>query len=167
MTSGPRVLPASGLITITNLVGGSNSSGTVTDTAAPGWGNSGYSSVESIVGDGWIQFVASEITTDRMIGISVTDVDQNFTTIEFAFYLEGGIGRILEYESGSNQGGAIGSYVNNVTVLKIAREGTQIKFYIDGVLAYTSLTTPSVGPYVVDTAMFTNGSTIKPITMSQ
>src|SRR5262245_59509587 len=120
-----------GQITITNLVGASNSDGSVTKSAADGWGNAGYSSFESISGDGYIDFVVTETNTDRMVGLSTIDTDQNFTTIEYAFYFDSA--NVLRiYQSGSHQGG-FGSLTANITQLRIKRNGTSIEYYKDDI----------------------------------
>lgn len=153
-----------GLITITGLVGGSNSSGTVTKNVADGWGTAGYTSVESITGDGYIEWTATESNTDRVIGLSTVDTDLSFNTIEFGWYLESAA--VLDnFESGASPYTQT-SYVANTTTFRIAREGTQIKYYKNGLLEYTSAATAPVGALFVDTAIYQNGATIPPITMS-
>jgi hypothetical protein len=143
--------------------------GTVTKTAADGWGSAGYSSVESLTDDGYIEFTATESTTDRMVGLSTNDRDQSYTSIEYAWYLAsgGGPNSSLIYFSGSSVGVSFGPYTPGVTVFRIAREGTSIKFFKDGVLQHTiSVGVPS-GPLHVDTAMYQNGCTIGPVSMHQ
>jgi peptide/nickel transport system permease protein len=47
----------------------------LTKTAALGWGNSGASSTRAIAsGDGYVEFVASETTSGRMVGLSNTHI---------------------------------------------------------------------------------------------
>jgi hypothetical protein len=53
------------------------------------WSTSGASSVEQIAAgaDGWVETTVAETTSSRIFGLSDRDVDQNYTTVDYAFYL--------------------------------------------------------------------------------
>ena len=59
-------------------------------------------------GDGYVEFVASELTRSRMLGLSSGDTNQGYADIDFALYINGS-GQVLVYEAGSNKG-TFGSY---------------------------------------------------------
>ena len=59
----------SGIITPTNVVGGSFASDVFTKSAGTAWGNSGFSSVESIEGDGYIEWTVTEVNKHRIVGL--------------------------------------------------------------------------------------------------
>jgi len=166
----PIVVPSGGTITITttNRVGVSESAGVVTKTAVDGWGNAGYSSVESITGDGWIEWTVTETNTDRMVGLSQSDPNQAIASEEFSWYQAAGSGTesLTIYESGGTGFGNFGPYVANTTVLRIERVGSTITYYKDGV-SKRAVTGATTNPLIVDVTMYTNGATVGPITMNQ
>jgi hypothetical protein len=142
----------------TNAVGVTVTANNLTKTAASGWGNSGASSTRAIAsGDGYVEFKAEEANTYRMCGLSNGDTNQNYLEPDFVIYLQGS-GSIAIYEKGASKG-SFGAYAGGET-FRVAVEGGVIKYYKDGVLLYTSTSAPTY-PLLVDTALYTNGATIK------
>ena len=60
-------------------------------------------------GDGYVELVASETNTSRMIGLSKGDSSQSYNDIDFAVYLYNGA-TLQVYERG-NAAGTFGAYV--------------------------------------------------------
>ena len=140
----------------TNAVGVTVSGNNLTSTGN-GWGTAGAVSTQSIAsGDGYVEFTASETTSYRMIGLSHGDTNQNFSDIDFAFYLEYG-GYLNIYEGG----GPVGNFGSFVTgdVLRVAVEGGVVKYRKNGTLVYISTITPTF-PLLVDTSLYSNGATL-------
>lgn len=61
--------------------------------------------------------------------------DQNYTSLDFAWYAENGTGHAIIYESGTaaNGGASFGNYTAN-TVFSITYDGNVVRYYLDGVL---------------------------------
>ena len=73
--------------------------------------NAGAVSTQAIVSmDGYVEVVASETTTHRMIGLSRGDTNQGYPDIDFALYLASGR-TLYVYEAGVNRG-SFGTYVS-------------------------------------------------------
>jgi len=148
-------------ITRTNLVGVIESGGNAVKTASSGWSNGGFSSVETLVGDGYIEWVAiGSISDHLMVGLSTTDADADFATIGFAIY-QGGSSLVI-YEGGSSVG-TFGTYTTS-TMFRMERVGSTLSYYKDGgLLRSTTITTADL---IVDCAINTSGGTVGPITLS-
>jgi len=112
-------------------------------------------------GDGYMEFAVSETTTHRMIGLSNKDVDQNYTSIAFAVYLNPS-GNLQVYEMGVNQG-SFGSYATG-DVVRVAVESGVVKYRRNGALLYTS--TAATYPLLVDTSLYTTGATLNNVVVS-
>lgn len=159
-TATPRTPTAN--VTWTNAVGVSVSGNNLTKTAAEGWGNAGAHSTQSFPsGDGYVEFTATETNTLRIIGLSKGDTNQNFTEIDFAFYLQNGAVLGI-YENGTNRG-SFGTYATG-DVLRIAVEGGVMKYRKNGTLLYTSAVAPSY-PLLVDTALYSPAATINSVVL--
>lgn len=140
----------------TNIVGVSASGNTLTKTAAAGWGNGGAASTSSRTGDFGIQFTASETNTYRLCGLSDTNADANYTTIDYAVYLVAD-GTAWVFENGVSRGN-FGAYQAG-DVFKINRTGTTIIYLKNDTVFYTS-TIASSGSLLVDTSLYSTGATI-------
>lgn len=151
------------VITPANVVGGTFTALVYTKSAASAWGNSGYFSAESIVGDGYIEWIVTAVTANKLVGLSTTDLDQNYTSIHYGFLMAGATYDI--YESGVART-VVGALVANVTSLKIERIGTTIDYYVNGV-SVRSVAGVTASPLFVDTALNENASTLGPILISQ
>ena len=150
-------------VTWQNAVGVSSVGNGLTKTASTGWANSGASSTQTIAsGDGYVEFTVSETNTDRMLGLSTVDSDQNYASVGFAILLADS-GTVYIFESGVSRGG-FGTYVTG-DKLRVAVEGGVVKYRKNGTLIYTSQLTPGY-PLLVDTALHTNGSTLSNVVIS-
>lgn len=140
----------------TDLVGVSVNGNDLTKTAGSGWGNSGAASDTTFTGDFGLEFTVSETNTYRMLGLSDSNINANYNTIDFGIYpIANGTFRV--YENGVYKG-SFGSYQAN-DVFKINRVGTTITYERNGVVFYTSATSSS-GPLLADAALNSYGSTI-------
>ena len=126
--------------------------------AGAAWAAAGAASVQQLPAgqNGWLEVVASEITTPRMVGLSDVNTDANYTTIDFALY-QTTAGALFVYENGTSRG-QFGTYAPG-DVLKIDRTGTSVKYYRNNVLFYTSLVASS-SLLMADAALHTQGATL-------
>lgn len=122
----------------------------------------GAASWNTVSNNGYMQFTATEINKYRMIGLSSTNTNANFTSIQYAYYLSVG-GSLLIYESGTGRG-SFGSYTTN-DILKIAVQNNVVKYYKNGVLLYTSVVTPTL-PMLVDVSINSVGGTVSNVIVS-
>ncbi|MBT1707601.1 RHS repeat-associated core domain-containing protein [Fulvivirgaceae bacterium PWU5] len=120
------------------------------------WGQSGAASQQILPAgqNGWVEFTASETGKPRMLGLSAQNTDANYTSIGYAFYLRVD-GSLAIRESGIERKIlAVGFKPGDI--LRIARVGTAIKYYQNGLEVYPAGTTvaqtPSTGQLLVDVA---------------
>lgn len=118
--------------------------------------NAGASSLLPIQNGNIFFFVAQETNRDRMIGLSNTDTDADFNTIEFAWYLRDN-GTLRIYENGSNIGD-FGSY-NSGDTFSIEISNNEIFYKQNGILRYISGNTP-VLPLIADVSINDEGGTV-------
>ena len=149
--------PAAAL-TWTKMVGVTANGNSITKTAVTGWGNGGASSLQTISGDGYIDFGGTQTNTYRMIGLSNSDVNANYNTIKYAIYL--GYGYFYVYENGVNRG-RFSTYTTSDR-FQVERQGTVIRYKKNGAVFYTS-TIASSGSLVVDTALYTKGAVVSDV----
>ncbi len=126
-------------------------------TQADQWGNSGAASIQQLQPgqDGWVEFITTEPSTSRVIGLSAVNADANYTSIDYAFHQSNG--DLLIVERGVVKK-TLGPYVPG-EVLRIERSGSEIKYLRDGISVETS-GIPSAGNLLIDVAFFSNGATL-------
>jgi RHS repeat-associated protein len=145
----------------TNAVGVSASGNNLAKTAADGWGNGGAASTQTInSGDGYVEFTATETNTARLCGLNHGDPDQSYG-IAFALGAWYG-GTLYLFEAGSYS--VLGSYSAGDR-LKVAVESGVVKYYQNGQLIHTSTVAPTY-PLLVDTSLYSNGSTLTNVVIS-
>jgi RHS repeat-associated protein len=148
----------------TNAVGVSVSGNNLTKTAADGWGNGGASSTQSITpGDGYVEFTATETDTYRMCGLSHGDDNQDYTDIDYAIYLTpGGIAYAYQY--------AVNTWVSVSFVagdhFRISIDNGVLNFRKNGVAFFTNNSPTLNYPLLVDTSLYSNGSTLTNVVIS-
>jgi PKD repeat protein len=124
---------------------------------ATGW-NAGAVSRKAIrAGDGYVEFVAGETGTARMVGLSHGDADADFRDIDFAIYPHIG-GSLHVYERGVYKAG-LGAYAAGDR-LRVAVEGGAVKYSRNGTVLYTSAAVPAY-PLLVDTSLYSSGATVR------
>ena len=131
-------------ITWTNLTGVSQNGTTLSKTSGTTAWDAGGFSVQSIPAgaDGYLEFMAGETTTNKMMGLSSTDANVNYTSINFAIYASTSAS-LKVYENGSLKG-TFGTYATT-DVLRVERQGTTVYYKKNGTTFYTStLTSTSV-----------------------
>ncbi|MEJ0055861.1 MAG: hypothetical protein WDN75_09555 [Bacteroidota bacterium] len=130
---------------------------------ASGWGSAGAASVQALPAntDGWMQVTVAETNTDRMIGFSAANSDANYASIDYALYMAPGIFSV--FESGQNKYQTTG--LTSGDILRIERINDTIRYYRNGILAYTS-ETPSTSSLLLDASFYAVGSTITNIMTS-
>jgi RHS repeat-associated protein len=122
-------------------------------TKVNAWGNAGAASTEQLPAgqNGWIEFTVFQGWGNIVLGLSDQNVDNNHNTIDYGIYFGGG-SVVRPYENGVAK-----SYppygIKAGDILKIERLGTQIRYYQNGILLYTSIV-PSTTSLVADIAIF-------------
>ncbi|MBT1710715.1 hypothetical protein KK062_20915 [Fulvivirgaceae bacterium PWU5] len=108
--------------------------------------------------DGWLEFTASEQNKSRMLGFSDQNLDADYTSLDYAFYLRDD-GVLQVREDGGKEKPSTGANMWTYKpgdVLRIARIGTAVKYYKNGAEIYPaemSVTqTSSTTPLMVDVA---------------
>lgn len=127
----------------------------LTKTSSDAW-DAGAASTQMFLGDVSASFTISETNTYRMFGLSHTDLNASYTSIEYAIYPKND-GTIGIYENGSSIGD-FGSYSIN-DILTVERIGTTIYYKKNGSTLYTSLISSSRNLFI-DTALYTLNATI-------
>lgn len=147
----------------TSAVGVSVAANSLTKIAGTGWANAGAASTQSLTsGDGYMEYTASETTTDRIIGLSHGDSNQNWDDVDFGLYSTGA-GVLQVFEAGVVRG-TVGTYATG-DVLRVAVEGGVVKYRKNGALLYTSTVAPTY-PLLVDCSFYNLGSTLSNVFIS-
>lgn len=146
----------------TDLVGSQVNSNTLSQAGPTGWGNSGAAS-ENVIDagvDGWVEFKA--ITgVSAMLGLSNSNVNSHYNTINYAFYINSS--SLVIYENGFNKQ-SLGACSTGES-LRIRRSGTTIEYVRNGLVVYTS-TVSSTSQLVVDVAFNSSGSRFEDVLIS-
>ncbi len=140
----------------TNTTGTTANGNTLTSTASTGWGNAGASTVNTLNpgSDGWVQFTVDNLTQQRAFGMSRTDVDANYTSIDYAFLVNGSSASVLL--AGASQ---TSFTVSQGDILRVERAGSTVYFKQNGIAVYT-LTNGYTTSMIGDASIYGNGSTI-------
>jgi hypothetical protein len=122
----------------TNAVGVSISGNSLTKTAATAWGNAGAASTQTLnSGDGYVEMIVGETGHARIFGLSHTDSNQSWDTIDFGLHCSNHANNtIYVYESGTERG-TFGAYAVG-DKLRVA--------IVSGVVKYSSTWRRSIGP---------------------
>lgn len=123
--------------------GVTDNSGVLTKTAASGFWTNAYAQASNVLDpntDGWIQFT---VTSQRSIyiGFAIQDAAYTNTTFANAIFINSGSGRV-----DTNEGATTTTFTNivNNDVLRISREGSQMKYYRNGTVFRTVTVDPSL-----------------------
>jgi hypothetical protein len=141
----------------TNLVNATATGNTLQKTSGcDGCQDAGASSVQAIdSGDGYAEFTASELTTQRVVGLSHGDTDTTRADIDFGIQLWPG-GTADVRESGAYR--AETSYVTG-DVFRIAVESGVVSYSKNGTVFYRSLVSPAL-PLWVDASLYSLNATV-------
>jgi len=128
-----------------NLQGVTESSNVLSKSGAAGWGTGAASfNFLSPNTDGWVEFVASRASS-YIVGFSSSANGYATQDIAYGLYNETGPGNLSfneQYTSAS-----LGSFFSG-DVYRVSREGSQMKYYRNGILIRTVSTDASLGLYV-------------------
>ncbi len=127
-----------------------------------GWGNAGafstYGSPTVGSTDFWVEFTSFAGTT--MCGVSYTDTNQNYTSINYAIWINPAGGTFNVYELGVfRYAGGPGAFTAGDT-LRVERVGTTISLYINGVAIPHPALAASSGKMYLDSSFNTLNSQI-------
>ncbi len=135
--------------------------GTITKTAASGWGNAGFSSNEVLHGDFEVSW---RLANSLSMIIGVSNYDSNaawqgiYEGIFFDPYVRGGRRTLKINGRGRRIYGSNVSFADGDRV-SIKREGEEISYYHNGTRFYTS-TIRNGGDMVIDASCFSKGASI-------
>ncbi|MBL0741392.1 RHS repeat-associated core domain-containing protein [Chryseolinea lacunae] len=143
----------------TNVVGITVSANqSLTKVGANGW-TSGAASTNLLKAgvDGSIQFTITSVTGAYMFGLSKTDKDVNFTTIDYAIAVSSGV--VTIYESGTPISTGVTAAVNDV--FKIVRTNNVLQ-YFRGATELRNLTLPNTynSNFMVDASLYSGTTPI-------
>ncbi|NUM36206.1 MAG: hypothetical protein HUU50_16815 [Candidatus Brocadiae bacterium] len=126
--------------------------------------NSGAFSTQFIAAntDGFVQATVQETNTHRMLGLSWSNEDAYWSTIDYALYLVSNA-QIYVYENGAGRGYFTGYATGDVVGIK--RIGSTVSYYKNDVVFYTSTVTHS-GILYADASLYEYGSTLKNVQIS-
>jgi hypothetical protein len=120
-----------------------------------GW-NAKASSIGSFVADGMYQFTVPVDAIGVITGFNDTDVGTGYAQIEHGIYCHSGVFQVVE--AGAILG-APAAYVAG-DVFTIARLGTEVRYFLNSSLEYTSLN-PSTGPVYAHACLFFGGDSVQ------
>ena len=140
-------------------------------TTGDGWADdgAGAASQQKITEGGYVEASTGETNTGKLFGLSSTNTNNHYNTIEFGINLNAG-GKINLYESGAKittwNGTGSPDAVDYLPgdVLKVAVQGGEVKYYHNETLLHTSTTTPSL-PLIADLSVNHNGATLNDVTI--
>jgi len=115
--------------------------------------NAGASSVQSLAGDGWVDMVVASATHSCSFGLSESDPDQDFSSIQYGLQVDLASVRAQEL-------GVAKSDWQTITVgdrLRIEREGSAIRYKLNDRTFHTT-TGATTNPLFVDTSIFNVGA---------
>ena len=121
-----------------------------------GW-NCGAFSWNKVHNNGYFEFKALETNKPRIIGLSSTNPNADWSSIQFAFYLTSSATFDIR-QSGNTIAIPGATYAMN-DVFRIAVESNVVKYYKNGILVYVSGTAPAL-PLMVDVSLYDAGATV-------
>ena len=154
--SDPQVAGGSGLASWKNLVNVSFDGSILTKVlGGTGW-NAGASTTKAMLGDGAVEFAATAINHNFMVGLSDQDTSASYDTIDYAIYLRFDP-RVYIYENGFLVA-TLGSYQAG-DVFRVERIGSSVVYKQNDVVIYTSSVTSS-GDLFADSSFYTVGDQV-------
>jgi alpha-tubulin suppressor-like RCC1 family protein len=144
----------------TSTAGVSVTGNSLAKTGTVGWNAGGISTKQLPWGPAYMEVVASETTTYRVVGLSKGNTDQSLGDVDFGFYLQPGV--VGVFQNGA-QAAVLGPYTAG-DVFRVEAEPGQVRYRKNGVVVYTSNAIPRF-PLLVDAALYDNGATLNTVTM--
>ena len=137
--------------------------GTITKTAGGAVWNAGASSGYAIYANGYVEFTTNEDGLAKVAGLSHTDPDAVYTSIEYGINFDAA-GAINIYEMGGLAAGGISTWVAGDR-FRVQRAGTTITYeqLITGTwtVIYTSLVACPAGPLLFDSSILDVNGTLE------
>jgi hypothetical protein len=143
-------------VTWTNVVGVTATGNDLTKPGGVNAWDAGAVSVETLVGDGYVEFTTAETTATKQAGLSSGDSGQGHADIDFAIRLRGNAS-VGIYEAGVLRGN-FGAYAAGDR-FRVAVEDGLVTYWRNGVLLYTSSVAPTF-PLLLDTSFLNPGGTL-------
>ncbi|MDC8002582.1 DUF6443 domain-containing protein [Aureisphaera galaxeae] len=117
--------------------------------------NAGLASEKIVYGDGYVEFSPTQNNKNVMVGLSTTNTNANYNTINYAIYAQWEQ-KVIVYENGVFKG-------NHATyeagdILRVERVGTTIYYKKNNEVIYTS-TVASTGNLIADISVY-HGNTV-------
>jgi hypothetical protein len=151
-------------VTWQNVVGCSLAGDVLTKTAGTAWGNAGAVSQQLLVGDGSIEWTIRSESGLVMAGLSNGDTDQGYADIDFCLYTYEPTLRVLVYQGGSYRTQGSSNYAVG-DKLRLSVMNGVVRAYWKDVLLHEFLAPDPVFPLCVDSALYSQGSKLGPVTM--
>jgi Bacterial Ig domain/Purple acid Phosphatase, N-terminal domain len=139
---GATIAPFTENVVWANAVNASASGNSIQKTGGcDGCEDAGATSAQQFTGDGYVEFTASETTTQRAIGLSAGNKDTSYADIDFAVVLWNGNGGYVEiYENGVYKAGTVPYSPGDVFRIEV-NQGV-VRYSKNGSVFYTSLKKP-------------------------
>ena len=121
----------------------------------------GAFSAQSITGtDGFIQFVAGETTKEKVVGLSQTDENLAYSSIDYGIRLmaDGSIRVHEQALGGAADEGNMGTYTAE-DVFRVELVGGKVRYLKNGFVFHGAKTAPS-GPLFLDATLVTQGASV-------
>jgi hypothetical protein len=145
------------LLTWQNAVGVAAAGTSLTKTGSTDGYDAGASSVQTLAGDGFVEFAVADNTTAKAAGLSNGDDDQGFADIDFALQLtKNGVVRVTE---GGVVRGSFGTYLGGDR-FRVEVSGGGVSYSKNGGAPFYTSAIPASFPLGVDTSLSTPGATI-------
>lgn len=139
----------------------------LTKVVPTAWGNAGSASLEVLDGlqDGYVEFTIPSIDSSRyFVGLSDENVDEHYTSIDYAFFYNSG--SVMIYENGDYIMGLGNAQPGDRYRIEMRRGGI-VNYYKNGSLELPSpISTPAGANLVVDTALYDQGSALHEVATS-
>ncbi len=141
-------------------------SGSVSKTGASNWTDSGFSSAESTGTDDFNISFQFLMNTMGAVGVSQSNEDGNYTTIDYAMYFSKN--KISIINNGSSLITAATTYDNN-DILAIERTNGILSFIKNGISMYELPSTSEVNTtdFIIDGALYDQGASVSNIEIQQ
>jgi Bacterial Ig domain len=156
---GATMAPFTENVVWTNTVNATATGNSIQKTGGCDWcEDSGATSAQQFTGNGYVEFTASETTTQRAIGLSSGNRDTSYADIDFAIMLWNGNGGYVEiYENDVYKAGSIPYTPGDV--FRIEVEQGVIRYSKNGSVFYTSQKKPK-STMLADISLRDGGATL-------
>ncbi|MDC8006367.1 DUF6443 domain-containing protein [Aureisphaera galaxeae] len=151
-----------GLSTYVNTVGVTINGNTVQKTTGTYTWDAGFSTQETISGDGYVSYTLPQDNKYMMVSLSYEDLGVWYTDLNYAMY-HNTAGNVTIYENGVNKG-LVTTYVAN-DHFAIERRGQVVYYLKNDEVIYISDVPTSNAPLIADVAMYYDGGIIKDLVL--